>query len=299
MVNQNPNNSIEFPAVTKAVIPVGGLGTRFLPATRTVPKPLLPVLNVPVIEFAVRDAVAAGVTDIAIVMSPGMESVADYFANQEVLERELISRGHDELHAVQAEIASLAKVTTIYQHEPKGPGHAILQAREFCDGEPFVTIFPDDVIINETSATEQLMQVYREHGGSVVAVSKAADEIIHTKGVVGGRSVAPGVVEVDSMVEKPALADAPSNLAIVARYILDNAVFDYLSGEHAGAGGEIQITDAIASLLGSSPIHAREITGFHADTGNPGGMLRAAIHVAMQDPELAEIVTQAFNDSRN
>jgi UTP-glucose-1-phosphate uridylyltransferase len=290
------NPTTEFPVVTKAVIPVGGLGTRFLPATRTVPKPLLPVLNVPVIEYAVREAAKAGVTDIAIVMSPGMESVADYFGNQETLERELRARGRNELLEAQLEIASLVNVTTVYQHDPRGPGHAILQAREFCDGEPFVTIFPDDVIIHETSATEQLMQVYREHGGSVIAVTEAPDEIVHTKGIVGGSEVAPGVYSVDVMVEKPSLEDAPSNLAIVARYVLDNDVFDYLAEERSGAGGEIQITDAIASLLGNSPIHARKISGFHADTGNPGGMLEAAIRVAKQDPELAEIVKRALTD---
>lgn len=281
------------PAITKAVIPVGGLGTRFLPATRAVPKPLLPVLNVPVIEYAVREASEAGVTDIAIVMSPGMESVADYFDNQEDLEQELSSRGRVEFLDAQLEIASLANVTTVYQHDPRGPGHAILQAREFCSGEPFVTIFPDDVIIHTTSATEQLMQVYREHAGSVIAVTETSDDLIHTKGVIGGTAVRNDVYAVDSMVEKPALADAPSNLAIVARYILDNAVFDYLAEERSGAGGEIQITDAIASLLGNSPVHARKITGFHADTGNPGGMLEAAIHVAKQDPKLAEIVRRA------
>lgn len=296
MSNQAPYPTNELPVITKAVIPVGGLGTRFLPATRTVPKPLLPVLNVPVIEYAVREAAMAGITDIAIVMSPGMESVADYFGNQAILERELRERGRDELLEKQLEIASLANVTTVYQHDPKGPGHAILQARDFCDGESFVTIFPDDVIINDVSATEQLMQVYREHGGSVLAVSKAADEIIHTKGVVGGESLGSGVYEVDALVEKPSLQDAPSNLAIVARYVLDNGVFDYLAEEHTGAGGEIQITDAIASLLGNSPIHAREIIGFHADTGNPGGMLKAAIHVAKQDPELAKLVRQALTD---
>ncbi len=291
-----PKHSSDKPVITKAVIPVGGLGTRFLPATRTVPKPLLPVLNVPVIEYAVREAAEAGITDIAIVMSPGMESVADYFGNQAVLERELKARGRDELLEKQLEIASLANVVTVYQHDPKGPGHAILQARDFCEGEPFVTMFPDDVIINEISATEQLMQVYREHGGSVLAVSQTADDIIHTKGVVGARNLGSGVHEVDALVEKPTLEDAPSNLAIVARYILDNGVFDYLSEEHEGAGGEIQITDAIASLLHNSPIHAREISGFHADTGNPGGMLQAAIHVAKQDPEMAKIVRNALAD---
>ena len=282
------------PPITKAVIPVGGLGTRFLPATRTLPKLLLPVLNIPVIDYAVREAAGAGVTDIAIVMSPGMESVVDYFQDQVVLERELETRGRDELLEAQLEIASLANVTTVYQHEPRGPGHAILQAREFCDDEAFVTFFPDDVIINEVSATEQLLQVYRQHGGSVIAVAEAADEIVHTKGIIGGSRVGDGVYSVDALVEKPALEDAPSNLAIVGRYVLDNGVFEYLAEEHSGAGGEIQITDAIASLLGRSPVHARKFEGFHADTGNPGGMLEAAIHVARQDPELADVVRRAL-----
>jgi UTP--glucose-1-phosphate uridylyltransferase len=289
-----PSATPNVPAITKAVIPVGGLGTRFLPATRTVPKLLLPVLNVPVIEYAVREAAAAGVRDIAIVMSPGMESVAEYFQSQTVLEQELKARGRDELLEAQLEIASLASVTTVYQHEPRGPGHAILQAREFCDGEPFVTIFPDDVIIHDTSATEQLLQVYRQYGGSVIAATEAPDEIVHTKGIIGGTEVGEGVYSVDALVEKPSREEAPSNLAIVGRYILDNGVFDYLNEERTGAGGEIQITDAIASLIGNSPVHARRLAGFHADTGNPGGMLEAAIHVAKQDPELAGVVKRAL-----
>jgi UTP--glucose-1-phosphate uridylyltransferase len=280
--------------ITKAVIPVGGLGTRFLPATRTVPKILLPVLNVPVIEYAVREAAGAGVTDIVVVMSPGMESVTEYFQSQPVLERELKAKGRDEMLAAQLEIASLAHVTNVYQHEPRGPGHAILQAREFCDGESFVTIFPDDVIIHDTTATEQLLQVYRQHGGSVIAANEAPDEIVHTKGIIGGSKVGEDVYSVDELVEKPTLEDAPSNLAIVGRYVLDNSVFDYLAQEKSGAGGEIQITDAIASLIGNSPVHARKLSGFHADTGNPGGMLEAAIHVAKQDPELAEVVNRAL-----
>ena len=289
-----PSATPNVPAITKAVIPVGGLGTRFLPATRTVPKLLLPVLNVPVIEYAVREAAAAGVRDIAIVMSPGMESVAEYFQSQTVLEQELKARGRDELLEAQLEIASLASVTTVYQHEPRGPGHAILQAREFCDGEPFVTIFPDDVIIHDTSATEQLLQVYRQYGGSVIAATEAPDEIVHTKGIIGGTEVGEGVYSVDALVEKPSREEAPSNLAIVGRYILDNGVFNYLNEERTGAGGEIQITDAIASLIGNSPVHARRLAGFHADTGNPGGMLEAAIHVAKQDPELADVVKRAL-----
>jgi len=281
-----------FPRITKAVIPVGGLGVRFLPATRTVPKPLLPILNVPVIEYAVREAAAAGITDIAIVMSHGMESVADYFQRQPKLEQQLKQRGHNELLGNQIELASLANITTIYQDEPKGPGHAILQAREFCDGESFVAIFPDDVIINNPSATEQLIEVYHEHGGSVIGVNTATEEVIPTKGIIGGDPVSENVHIVETLVEKPALEDAPSNLAIVARYVLDNGVFDHLAIEKPSANNEIQITDAIAALIGISPVHAALLVGFHADTGNPRGMLEAAIHLAKQDPALSDMVNE-------
>ena len=150
------------------------------------------------------------------------------------------------------------------------------------------------MIIHDTTATEQLLQVHRQHGGSVIAATEAPDEIVHTKGIIGGSRVGEDVYSVDELVEKPALEDAPSNLAIVGRYVLDNSVFDYLAEEKSGAGGEIQITDAIASLIGNSPVHARKLSGFHADTGNPGGMLEAAIHVAKQDPELAEVVRRAL-----
>ena len=284
----------KIPPITKAVIPVGGLGIRFLPVTRTVPKPLLPILNVPVIEYAVREAAAAGITDIGIVMSHGMEPVADYFQRQPKLEAQLKQRGEDELLAAQIELASLANVITIFQDEPKGPGHAILQAQEFCDGESFVTIFPDDVIINRPSATEQLIKVYKKHGGSVIGVNEAKNEVIPTKGIIGGKPVSNGVHTVETLVEKPAIEDAPSNLAIVARYILDNRVFDHLTMEVPGANNEIQITDAIATLIGISPIHAVTLIGFHADTGNPGGMLEAAIYLAKQDPALSDVVNKAL-----
>ena len=175
------NQTSKSTPIKKAVIPIAGLGTRFLPATRSIPKPLLPVLNVPVIEYAVREAVDAGVTDIAIIMSPGMESVADYFKPKKQLERELAARGNAKLYESQLDIASLANLVSIYQHDPKGPGHAIMQAKGFCNGDPFLVIFPDDLIIIKISATEQLLQVYREHGGSVIAVTEAPDEIIQTR----------------------------------------------------------------------------------------------------------------------
>lgn len=281
--------------IRKAVIPVAGLGIRFLPVTRAVPKILLPVLNVPVIEYAVREVVNSGITDIAIVMSRGMESVASYFGEQPELVRTLEERGRAELAALQREISSLANITTLYQDDPKGLGHAVLMARDFVGDEPFAVLLPDDVIWSDTPSTKQLIDVRSAHGGSVIAALEVPDEVVSQKGIIDGDEVADRVVSVRGLVEKPALEDAPSNLSIIGRYVLDPAVFEYLSGEHAGAGGEIQLTDAIEATLGAVPVHACRFEGHHVDTGNPGGMLQAALYEAGRDPALRKLVNEAIS----
>ncbi len=280
--------------VRKAVIPVAGLGTRFLPTTRSVPKILIPILNIPVIEYAVREVVSSGITDIAIVMSRGMEDVVGYFGEHKPLVDILEERGKGDLADEQRKISSLASFTTLYQDEPRGPGHAVLMGKEFVNGEPFALLFPDDVIWHETPAVHQLIDVRAAHGGSVIATRAVPDEVIPTKGIVDGDEVADGVLALRGLVEKPSIEEAPSNQSIIGRYVLDPAVFEYLEGEHAGAGGEIQITDAIESTIGKVPVHACKFKGFHADTGNPGGMLEAALHEAGKDPELRKLVKSAI-----
>ncbi len=282
--------------VRKAVIAVAGLGTRFLPTTRSVPKILIPILNVPVIEYAVREVVNSGITDIAVVMSRGMEPVVDYFGEHKDLVHILDERGRTELADRQREIASLASFTTLYQDNPRGPGHAVLMAKDFVGGEPFALMFPDDVIWHETPAVKQLLDVRAAHGGSVIATRAVPDEVIPSKGIVDGEEIAEGVLALKGVVEKPSIEDAPSNQSIIGRYVLEPAVFDYLEGEHAGAGGEIQITDAIESTIGKLPVHACQFKGFHADTGNPGGMLKASLHEAGKDPALRELVRNAISD---
>jgi UTP--glucose-1-phosphate uridylyltransferase len=258
-----------------------------------VPKPLLPVLNVPVIEYAVREAANSGITDIALVMSPGMESVADYFSPQPQLEQALEARGQVELLKAQREISSLAEISTLYQEEPRGPGHAVLIAREFVGNEAFAVIFPDDVIRGETPALKQLINVRNTYGGSVVAAMEVSDEVVERKGIIDGEPVTESVYSVKALVEKPKLADAPSNLSIVARYVLEPVVFEHLAQERSGAGGEIQLTDAIQATIGAFPVHACVFQGKHADTGNPGGMLEAALFEASNDPALRKLVLDA------
>jgi UTP--glucose-1-phosphate uridylyltransferase len=281
--------------VRKAVIPVAGLGTRFLPATRSVPKILLPVLNVPVIEYAVRELVSSGISDVAIVMSRGMESVTEYFGEQTELVNTLDERGKADLAAMQREISSLANVSTFYQDDPKGLGHAVLMAMDFVGDDPFTVILPDDVIWSETPTTQQLIDVRTAHGGSVIAAIEVPDDVVSQKGIIDGDEVSDRVVSVRGLVEKPALEDAPSNLSIIGRYVLEPAVFEYLSGEHTGAGGEIQLTDAIEATIGHLPVHACRFEGHHVDTGNPGGMLQAALFEAGRDPAMRTLVNEAIS----
>lgn len=279
--------------VRKAIIPVAGLGTRFLPVTRAVPKALLPVLSRPIVHYSVQEAVEAGIREIVLILSPGMESVAEYFASQPALEEALRSRGKQEELDEQLQISGMANVSTLIQHEPRGLGHAVLMAREFVGDEPFALFLPDDLIWNDQSAVSQLLAVRERHGGSVIAVKEVPDEEVESKGIVDAQQVEEDVFSVRRVVEKPKLADAPSNLSIIGRYVLEPEVFPYLAEERSGAGGEIQITDAIESTIGKKPLHACAFKGFHADAGVPSGMLRAALFEARKDPELRQVAVEA------
>jgi len=282
--------STQRPAIRKAVIPAAGFGTRFLPVTRSVAKVLLPVLHTPLIHYAVAEAVAAGIEDIALILSPGTEAVAAYFDGRPDLERALEARGETAALAEQRSISSMANVTVLPQHEPRGLGHAVFMAREFVRGEPFAVILPDDVIWAGVPAIRQLIHVHERHGGSVVAAKEVPDEAVESLGIIAGVPVADRVRSVQALVEKPKLADAPSNLAIIGRYVLTPAVLDYLARERTGAGGEIQLTDAIAATIGTEPVHSCAFEGEHVDAGTPAGMLAATLREAHNDPRLRQRV---------
>jgi UTP--glucose-1-phosphate uridylyltransferase len=284
--------------VRKAVIPAAGLGTRFLPVTRSVPKPLLPVLNTPLIHYAVREAAASGIRDIALVLGPGMEPVADYFSRREVLERKLRERGQNTLLAEQQRISSLATLEVIIQEDPLGLGHAVLLAREFVAGEPFAVILPDDLMWAEPPAIAQLAAVRARFGGSVVAAREVSDDMVSRFGIIDGVPSGNDMYAVRRLVEKPRRQDAPSNLAIVGRYVLDPEVFGRLSSGKPGAGGEIQLTDAIAATIGHSPVHACKVRGNHADAGAPAGMLAAALFEAREDASMRAVVLEAVESWR-
>ncbi len=278
----------EIAVITKAVIPVAGLGTRFMPVTRSVPKALLPVLNIPLIQYAVDDAVEAGITDIAIVEDS--RSVGSYFHSMPDLEEKLRQGGRDELADQMVEISSKARITSIKQLEPLGLGHAILVAKNFIADEPFVVILPDEILWGDHSSTAQILDVRDRYGGNVIAVTETSWDDVHTKGIVAGPSVEPNVIAIEEMVEKPKREDAPSNLAIIGRYALEPSVFEFLSQQRRGAGGEIQLTDAIIECMDDLPTHAVTVDAARYDAGVPEGMFGASLHQAAKDPTMRQMI---------
>ena len=276
--------------ITRAVIPTAGLGTRFLPATRVIPKILLPLLSTPTIDYAVRELSAEGITNIALIVPPESESIGEYFSEKAELVSVLEKRGSNNLAQQQKEISSLASVTTIVQRKPQGLGHAILLAKEWVGNEPFATVLPDDLVWGKSSAIAQLLRIHDKFGGQVIAGVETPEKILHTKGVIGGTVQADGVLRVTELVEKPPRGRAPSNLAIVGRYIFEPSIFTSLEQTGTGAIEEIQITDAI--MTANEVTRAVILQGRHIDVGNPLGMLTAAIHEASRDSTMRSVILQ-------
>ena len=279
--------------VRKAVIPVAGLGTRFLPVTRSVPKALLPILGTPLIHHAVAEAAGCGIETVILVISPGMESVGGYFDERPDLEAALESSGRTALLEQQRQLSRMADVVMVTQPEPSGLGHAVYLARQVVGPEHFAVILPDDFIAGPVSALAQLLAVHDERGGSVLAARAVPDEVVPTKGIIDAEPLGDRVHRVRSLVEKPPLEEAPGDLSIIGRYILGPAVFDHLARGSAGAGGEIQLTDAVQATVGNEDVFACEFEGDHCDAGEPKGLLMAALNAARSDPELRTAVLDA------
>ena len=277
--------------IRKAVIPAAGLGTRFLPVTKAVPKELLPILDKPMLQYVVEEAVEAGIQEIILVVSPGKESIAEYFQPREDLELRLRESGALDLAAKVHQASNLAQVSFVIQAQPLGLGHAVLMAREAVAEEPFVVILPDDIIVHSPGALAQMLEVYDRCGGGVIAVETVGWESVQNYGVVdiedqGGRVGRVGWIK--GVVEKPPRDQAPSNLAIVGRYILPNAVFDCLERTEPGALGEIQLTDGLLLLLQTHQLFSYEFLGRRFDGGRPLGLLRAALEFALDRDDTKE-----------
>ena len=273
--------------VRKAVFPAAGLGTRFLPATKASPKEMLPLVDKPLIQYVVEEAVASGIEAVIIVTGRGKVTMEDHFDVSFELERVLEERGKHELVQEMRAISEMAQVCYVRQPEALGLGHAVLQARELVGDEPFAVMLSDDIIDAEIPALKQLLNVYEKYDAPVVGTMQVPGDAISRFGALAVDEVEPGVYRVKDMVEKPPAEEAPSDLAIIGRYVLTPDIFDEISRTTPGAIGEIQITDAMRSLLKKRPFYAVKFDGVRHDAGDKLGFLIATVEFALKRPDLA------------
>jgi UTP--glucose-1-phosphate uridylyltransferase len=276
--------------VRKAVFPAAGWGTRFLPATKAQPKEMLPLVDKPVIQYAVEEAVAAGIEQVIIVTSSQKRAIEDHFDLNYELEHLLEEKGDIEKLRQVRHISDLAQVAYVRQKEQLGLGHAVLMAKDLIGHEPFAVILPDDVVVADRPCIGQLIHVYQEHHGSVVAVTEVPPEETRRYGVIGGEHTEEGsdrerTYRVHSIVEKPEPGAAPSNLAVIGRYVLTPKIFDKLEQTQRGTGGEIQLTDAIQALMEEQAVFAYAFEGQRYDAGTTMGWLKASVELALARPD--------------
>jgi UTP--glucose-1-phosphate uridylyltransferase len=286
----------DFAPIKKAVFPVAGLGTRFLPATKDTPKEMLPLIDRPLIHHGVDEAVASGCTDIVFVTGNGKESIRRYFKHARSLEQHLRDTGKTELARIISEIPELAEFHFTLQEKPLGLGHAVLCAERFCSSEYFGLLLPDDVMVASPTVLSQLDGVRKKYGGSVLALEKVAHEDTSRYGVVDAEEVEPGVFRIRGLVEKPSPEEAPSDLAIIGRYVLSPAIFKHLRQIKRGKGGEYQLTDAIASMLKEEPVYGLVYDGRRLDCGVREGWIKATIVKALADPALKKIIIDTLKE---
>jgi UTP--glucose-1-phosphate uridylyltransferase len=275
----------------KAVLPVAGLGTRFLPATKATAKEMLPVVDRPLIQYAVDEARAAGIEQFCMITGRGKAALVEHFDVAYELEATLRQRGkEDAIHMLRDMQMQPGAVTTVRQQEPLGLGHAIWCARAFIGDDPFAILLPDDLILSEVPCTKQLADAYAETGGNVVAVTEVPHEQTNRYGIIDPGKDDGRLVEVKGLVEKPDPDKAPSNLSIIGRYVLMPEVIPYLAKMQRGAGGEVQLTDAMAQMIGKMPFHGLRFEGRRFDCGDKVGFLEAQIAFALKRPDLAPAV---------
>jgi len=273
--------------IKKAVFPVAGLGTRFLPATKAMPKEMLPVVDKPLIQYAVEEALSAGIEQIIFVTGRGKSALEDHFDHSFRLEQTLISKEkNDLLRQVQEIIPESGTIVYTRQNQPLGLGHALWCARDIIGDEPFAVLLADDLIMSGKSVLGQMISKFERLRASVVAIEEVSKSETDKYGIIDGIDSGDNMVEIKGMIEKPKPENAPSNLAIIGRYILTPRIFELLEKQQKGAGGEIQLTDAMASLLEDQPIYGYKFTGKRFDCGSKAGFLKANIAFALENKEI-------------
>ncbi|HCW7957193.1 TPA: UTP--glucose-1-phosphate uridylyltransferase GalU [Staphylococcus aureus] len=278
--------------IKKAIIPAAGLGTRFLPATKAMPKEMLPILDKPTIQYIVEEAARAGIEDIIIVTGRHKRAIEDHFDSQKELEMVLKEKGKSELLEKVQYSTELANIFYVRQKEQKGLGHAISSARQFIGNEPFAVLLGDDIVESEVPAVKQLIDVYEETGHSVIGVQEVPEADTHRYGIIDPLTKNGRQYEVKKFVEKPAQGTAPSNLAIMGRYVLTPEIFDYLKAQKEGAGNEIQLTDAIERMNNDNQVYAYDFEGERYDVGEKLGFVKTTIEYALKDDSMREELTR-------
>jgi UTP--glucose-1-phosphate uridylyltransferase len=277
----------------KAVIPAAGLGTRFLPATKAIPKEMLPLVDVPTIQYIVGEVVASGITEVVLVTGRGKSAIEDHFDVSPELERFLEEKGKTDLLEMVREVARMVRVVSVRQKRPLGLGHAVLTARDAVGDEPFAVLLGDDVIDARVPCTRQLLDVYASHG-PVVALLEVPPDKTQLYGVVSGKPVRERLYHVDTLVEKPAPGTAPTNLAVIGRYVLPPEIFPILEKTPPGKGGEIQLTDGLQQLARRMPLYGLQFEGNRYDAGEQAGFIEATVAFALKRPGLAAQVKPAL-----
>jgi UTP--glucose-1-phosphate uridylyltransferase len=279
--------------IRKAVLPVAGLGTRFLPATKAQPKEMLPIVDKPLVQYAVEEVAASGIPMVVFVTGRGKQAIENHFDLSAELEQELAGRGKEDLRRQIRSISGMLRFAYVRQQVPKGLGDAILTARDLVEDEPFAVLLSDDIIVNKIPCLKQMLSVYERFGHSVIAIQRVPRKSVSSYGIIRGRLVPDRecqgrVYRIEDMIEKPSPSEAPSNLAVIGRYILTPSIWNALSSTVPGAGGEIQLTDGLRRLLATEPLYGYVFEGKRYDAGDKLGFLQATVEIALQRPDMGK-----------
>jgi UTP--glucose-1-phosphate uridylyltransferase len=285
--------------VCKAVIPAAGLGTRFLPVTKSMPKEMLPIIDKPAIHYVVEEAVNSGIDDIIIITGRGKRAIEDYFDAAPELEMRLNAQHKEEALKSLKKISEFPDIQFVRQKEPNGLGDAILKAEKHIGNEPFAVLLGDDIVYNSKPCTAQLMTVYSRFISSVISIEHVSREKVCSYGIIAGKAIEPDLFRIEDIIEKPSPENAPSDMGAVGRYIFVPEIFDCLKSTHTGVGNELQLTDAIRILLKDHPVYALKFKGQRYDTGDKFGYIETIIDFALRDTNLRDSLREFLTDRLN
>ena len=277
--------------VRKAIVPAAGLGTRFLPATKAQPKEMLPIVDKPTLQYIIEEAVASGIEEVLIIIGRNKTSIQDHFDRSIELELELESKGHNEMLKMVKNISEMANIHFIRQKTPKGLGHAIYCAKSFVSNEPFAVLLGDDIVHSKVPCLQQLINVYERYGSTILGVQPVDRSKVSRYGIIDGLKLTENIFSVKSLVEKPSIENAPSNIAVLGRYIISSSIFEILENTPPGKNGEIQLTDALLELSKIEKVYAHIFEGRRYDVGDKEGYLEATVEFALRDPDLKDAFT--------